>query len=174
MSWTRVCPASAGRGTAGCTRLFGTLLTWLADHESDVFFIGTANDISKLPPEFTRAERLDAVFFLDVPSTEERQTIWDLYRRQFQLDDSQNLPDDADWTGAEIRSCCRLAALLDLPLAQASRQVVPVAATAAEQIERLRTWATGRCLSASASGLYAHHSESITRGGRRVQRPSSN
>ncbi|MBL8795049.1 MAG: AAA family ATPase [Planctomycetia bacterium] len=164
-----------GQGDSGvATRLFGTLLTWLADHESDVFFIGTANDISKLPPEFTRAERLDAVFFLDVPSAEERKTIWDLYRRQFQLDDSQKLPDDADWTGAEIRSCCRLAALLDLPLAQAARQVVPVAVTAAEQIERLRSWASGRCLSASASGLYAHNSEATARGGRRVQRPSTN
>jgi len=164
-----------GQGDSGVsTRLFGTLLTWLADHESDVFFIGTANDISKLPPEFTRAERLDAVFFLDVPSAEERKTIWDLYRQQFQLDGVQKQPDDADWTGAEIRSCCRLAALLDLPLVQAARQVVPVAATAAEQIERLRTWASGRCLSASASGLYAHHGETAARGGRRVQRPSSN
>jgi hypothetical protein len=164
-----------GQGDSGVsTRLFGTLLTWLADHESDVFFIGTANDISKLPPEFTRAERLDAVFFLDVPSAEERLTIWDLYRRQFQIDDGQKLPDDAEWTGAEIRSCCRLGALLDLPLVQAARQVVPVAATAAEQIERLRTWASGRCLSASASGLYVHHGEPAARGGHRVQRPSSN
>src|ERR1017187_3597291 len=49
-----------GQGDSGVsTRLFGTLLTWLADHDPDVFFIGTANDVSKLPPEFTRAERLD-------------------------------------------------------------------------------------------------------------------
>src|SRR5262249_34418535 len=54
-----------GQGDSGVsTHLFGTILTWLAEHESDVFFIGTANDISKLPPEFTRAERLDGVFFL--------------------------------------------------------------------------------------------------------------
>ena len=41
------------------TRLFGTVLTWLAEHDSDVFFIAAANDISKLPAEFTCAERLD-------------------------------------------------------------------------------------------------------------------
>src|SRR5262249_35033186 len=66
-----------GQGDSGVsTRLFGTLLTWLAEHDSDVFFIGTANDISKLPPEFTRAERLDAVFFLDLPGSSEKDAIW--------------------------------------------------------------------------------------------------
>src|SRR5262245_32391139 len=53
--------ALSGVGSQGdsgvSTRLFGALLTWLSDHESDVFFIGTSNDISKLPPEFARAER---------------------------------------------------------------------------------------------------------------------
>jgi ATPase family associated with various cellular activities (AAA) len=38
-------------------RLFGTLLSWLNDHESEAFFVGTTNDVSRLPPEFARAER---------------------------------------------------------------------------------------------------------------------
>ena len=68
--------ALSGVGSQGdsgvSTRLFGNLLTWLSDHESDVFFVGTSNDISKLPPEFTRAERFDGVFFLDLPNVAER------------------------------------------------------------------------------------------------------
>ena len=36
-------------------------------------------------------------------------------------------PDDTNWTGAEIKSCCRLASLLDVPLIQAAQNVVPVA-----------------------------------------------
>ena len=144
-----------GTGDSGVsTRLFGTLLSWLADHESDVFFIGTANDIRRLPPEFTRAERLDAVFFLDLPGAVERQTIWSLYRRQYDIPASQPIPTDADWSGAEIKSCCRLSALLDVPLSEAARNVVPVARTAAETIESLRQWASGRCLSADYPGLY--------------------
>src|SRR5438034_1288747 len=71
------------------TRLFGNLLTWLADHESDVFFVGTSNDISKLPPEFTRAERFDGVFFLDLPNAAEKEAIWSLYRDQFKIPASQ-------------------------------------------------------------------------------------
>jgi hypothetical protein len=164
-----------GQGDSGVsTRLFGTLLTWLSDHTSDVFFIGTCNDISKLPPEFARAERFDGVFFLDLPGAAERETIWRLYRGQFGIPASQAKPDDADWTGAEIRSCCRLAALLDVPLGEAAKHVVPVAVTAAEQVERLRSWASGRCLNASEPGIYRRHGESSPRPGRRVHRGPSN
>ena len=38
-------------------------------------------------------------------------------------------PDDTNWTGAKIKSCCRLASLLDVPLVQAAQNVVPVAVT---------------------------------------------
>ena len=42
-------------------------LTWLNDHESDVFVVCTANDVQKLPTDFSRAERFDGVFFIDLP-----------------------------------------------------------------------------------------------------------
>ena len=63
-------------------------------------------------------------------------------------------PDDANWTGAEIKSCCRLASLLDVPLIQAAQNVVPVAVTAGDKIEGLRQWASGRCLAADRAGVY--------------------
>jgi hypothetical protein len=44
------------------------VLTWLNDHESDSFVVCTANNVRVLPPEFSRAERFDGVFFLDLPS----------------------------------------------------------------------------------------------------------
>ena len=72
-------------------------------------------------------------------------------------------PDDANWTGAEIKSCCRLASLLDVPMIQAAQNVVPVAVTAGDKIEGLRQWASGRCLSADRAGVY---SRSETVGGR--------
>ena len=58
------------------------------------------------------------------------------------------------WTGAEVKACCRLAALLDMPLVQASQNIVPVAVTSAESVERLRSWASGRCLSADKPDIY--------------------
>jgi hypothetical protein len=155
-------------------RMFGTFLTWLNDHESDVYVVCTANDVSRLPPEFSRAERFDGVFFLDLPGAQERQAIWSMYLGRFELDARQRLPEDAHWTGAEIRACCRLAALLDLPLVQAAQNVVPVAVTAAETVERLRSWASGRCLSADRPGIYRR--EEPPAGPRRAvsRKPSSN
>jgi hypothetical protein len=163
------------QGDSGVSsRLFGHLLTWLSDHESDVFFVGTSNDISKLPPEFTRAERFDGVFFLDLPHAGEKDAIWSLYRKQFNIPESEARPDDSSWTGAEIRACCRLAALLDVSLTQAARNIVPVAVTAAESVERLRTWATGRCLCANNPGIYSREGVSTPKASRRITRPSNN
>jgi hypothetical protein len=75
--------------------------------------------------------------------------------------------DDANWTGAEIKSCCKLASLLDVPLVQAAQNVVPVAGTAGDKIEGLRQWASGRCLSADRASV---HSRLEGGSGGRVQR----
>jgi SpoVK/Ycf46/Vps4 family AAA+-type ATPase len=159
-----------GSGDSGVSsRMFGTFLSWLNDHESDVFVVCTANDVSKLPPEFGRSERFDAIFFLDLPQPGERDAIWDLYLNVFQLDRSQRRPDDTDWTGAEIKACCRLAALLDVSPLEAAQNVVPVAITASESVERLRTWASGRCLSANQPGIY-QRDEAGSKPRRRVSR----
>jgi ATPase family associated with various cellular activities (AAA) len=168
--------ASSGQTDSGVSaRLFGTLLTWLSDHESDVFFVGTSNDISKLPPEFSRAERLDACFFLDLPGPREKEAIWRLHMAHFGLDPGQCRPRDSEWTGAEIRSCCRLAALLDIPLIEAAGNIVPVSITSGEAIEGLRRWAGGRCLSADRPGIYTRNADGAIKPGRNVKRdPSSN
>jgi SpoVK/Ycf46/Vps4 family AAA+-type ATPase len=151
-----------------------TLLCWLNDHESDVFFVGTCNDIAKLPPEFSRAERFDGVFFLDLPEAQQRQAIWRQYLALFGLEVKQSLPADKHWTGAEIRACCRLAALLDIPLAEAAQNVVPVAVTAADAVDRLRSWAEGRCLSADQAGIYWRRPQTLIKPGPRARRDPSN
>jgi len=163
-----------GQGDSGvAARMFGTFLSWLNDHESDVFVVCTANDVSKLPPEFGRSERFDGIFFLDLPGRDEKDAIWRIYLEMYELDPAQKLPDDANYTGAEIKACCRLAALLDLPLVQAAQNVVPVAVTAAESVERLRQWASGRCLAANQPGIYQHQAVTSKRR-RRVSRDPSN
>lgn len=152
--------AFAGVGNSGQTdsgvtaRMFGSFLTWLNDHESDVFVVATSNDVTKLPPEFGRSERFDAVVFLDLPQRQQKDAIWDQYISMFELEPDQQRPKDDHWTGAEVRACCRLAALLDVPIKDAAQNVVPVAVTASESIERLRKWASGRCLDADQGGIY--------------------
>ncbi len=161
-----------GQGDSGVSsRMFGRLLSWLNDRTCDAFVVGTCNDISKLPPEFARAERFDAVVFVDLPDKDQRARIWEMYLERFGPDPKQPRPSDEQWSGAEILACCRLAALLDLPAIAASQNVVPVAATAAESIERLRAWASGRCLDANKSGIYRHQQAPAPR--RRVARDAS-
>jgi SpoVK/Ycf46/Vps4 family AAA+-type ATPase len=168
--------ATAGSTDSGVSaRLFGTILSWMNDRESDVFVVCTSNDVSRLPPEFSRAERMDAIFFLDLPSAAERDSIWRIHLAAFGLDPDQRRPVDREFTGAEIRACCRLAALLDVPLVEAATNIVPVAITAGESVERLRGWASGRCLAADRPGIYHRSADLTTAAGRAVRRgPSLN
>ena len=161
--------AGSGQADSGVTaRVFGRLLTWLNDHTSDVFVVATCNDISRLPPEFARAERFDGVFFVDLPNRQQRDDIWQIYIHEFELDADQQQPDDDNWTGAEIRSCCRLAALLDVPLTQAAANIVPVASTSNESVTQLCQWARNRCLSADVPGVFTCPSSSRRRRRRAV------
>lgn len=75
---------SGTRGTgeldAGTTqRVFGTFLTWLSEKKSPVFVVATANAVGTLPAEFTRKGRFDAIFFLDLPTLEERRRIFEIH-----------------------------------------------------------------------------------------------
>ena len=136
------------------SRLLGTLLTWLQDHETDVFVVGTCNDARSLPAAFSRAGRFDGVFFVDLPGEDQREMIWGIYRQRYHIGGTDPQPEDRDWTGAEIEACCRLARMQGVLTTQAARNIIPVATTAAESIEELRRWASGRCLDADSPGIY--------------------
>ena len=164
--------SGSGKSDSGVSsRLLGSLLSWMNDHTSNVYLIATCNDISKMPPELSRAGRLDGIMFLDLPSRVQKDLIWQQYLKSHELDCGQTLPSDQSWTGSEIRSCCRLAALLNVPVKQAAHHVVPVATTAGESVDRLRNWASGRCLDAEKGGTYQHRKSSGSR--RKVSRDPS-
>ena len=112
--------------------------------------------------------------FLDLPESTERQAIWQLYLTHFGLAPDQPLPPDQLWTGAEIRACCRLAALLDVSVVEAAQHVVPVAVTSAEAVDRLRAWADDRCQSADRPGLYRRQAKTLIKPGPRARRDPSN
>ena len=151
-------------------RLLGTLLTWLADRPPGVFVVCTANDASKLPPELTRSGRFDATFFLDLPGPEQRAGIWGTYRERYGISPDDLSAADDGWTGAEIESCCRLAALLGVALSEAAAYVVPVSESGKESLSRLRRWASGRCLDAEAGGVYRPRERQQNDGGDRPRR----
>lgn len=73
---------SDGGGNDVTTRLFGQFLTWMQEKENTVFIVGTANDISKIPPEFLRKGRFDELFFVDLPNGEERRKIIEIHLKK--------------------------------------------------------------------------------------------
>jgi adenylate kinase family enzyme len=154
----------SGVSDGGTTaRVFGTFLTWLSEKTAPVFVVATANDISQLPPELLRKGRLDEIFFVDLPSAEERGEIFRIHlerrRRQAEQFDLPALAEASrDFSGAEIEEAIN-SALYDAfynqrPLATGCilatlSQTVPLAKTMDEQINRLRRWAEGRARNAS-------------------------
>jgi SpoVK/Ycf46/Vps4 family AAA+-type ATPase len=66
--------SNSDSGTTG--RVFSTLTTWLSEKQSKVFIIATANNLELLPSELIRKGRFDEIFFLDLPSEEERKSIF--------------------------------------------------------------------------------------------------
>src|SRR2546425_5147222 len=130
-------------------------------------WIATCNSIASLPPELRRRFTL-GTFFFDLPSAEERETIWGIYLKKYDV--SGDLPDDEGWTGAEIKECCRKAHRLGVTLAEASKFIVPVSRSAGEQIKGLRQMASGKFISASPPGGYRYEEEVAAQGHRVIRR----
>ena len=155
------------------SRIFSTFLTWLNDHETDVLVVGTCNNIKSIPPEFTRAERFDGIFFFDVPRASERKAIWRMYLTEYGIsyddDDLRNYVEvSRNWTGSEIKSCCRLSQMLG----ETVRETMPIISVHAvknrEDVAELRDFATSiGCLS-SATPKTKYDASSD-----RVDRPST-
>lgn len=145
---------SSGHTDGGTTaRVFGSFLKWLNDRTSETYVIATSNDVSKLPPEFLRAERWDAIFFVDLPTEETLRELLDYYSEKFGLSSEQrNLsPKKLEgFSGAEIRTLCRTARILSVPLSEAVSYVKPLSKTMGEKIKELREWAKNRCVMADS------------------------
>jgi hypothetical protein len=120
-----------------------------------ILWIATCNSIDSLPTEFQSRFR-DGIFFFDLPSQVERESIWAIHRAKYGIDVHDTLPHDSGWTGREIEECCSKAYRLKLSLVEASRYVIPVAVSNAALIDDLRRSASGKYLSASTDSLYTY------------------
>jgi hypothetical protein len=68
--------ATSGSADGGVSSdALGAILTWMEERRGGSFVIATANDVSLLPPEFLRKGRFDDVWFVDLPTAEERMAI---------------------------------------------------------------------------------------------------
>lgn len=153
------------------SRIFGTFLTWMQEKTAPVFVIATANNISSLPAELLRKGRFDEIFFVDLPTRNERKEIFKLHllKRLKDKDVASKLVVNdelyeklADMTegfvGAEIEQVV-ITALYEAffnkrplefsDLETTIKNVVPLSVTQKEQILSLRQWANVRAVAAT-------------------------
>lgn len=149
---------------AGTTaRLFGTILTWLQEKTAPVFVVATSNDIEKLPPEVLRKGRFDEIFFVDLPTHNERKQIFDIHlsirRRDPARFDLAALAEASEgYSGAEIEQAV-IESLFAVyghkpdieteDILTAIRGMIPISVTMRQSIRSRRMWAVGRTVNAS-------------------------
>ena len=158
------------RGDAGTTsRVFGTFITWMAEKTSPVFVVATANDIQSLPSEILRKGRFDEIFFVGLPTQEERKAIFNVHLSRLRphnligYDMDRLAYETLDFSGAEIEQTLVEAMHIGFSqnrdftnddVLEAASQIIPLARTAKEQIQPLREWAaSGRARLASKHSL---------------------
>jgi AAA+ superfamily predicted ATPase len=145
------------RGDAGTSnRVFGTFITWLAEKTTPVFVVATANNIQSLPPEMLRKGRFDEIFFVGLPTQDERKAIFAVHLERlrphtFKSYDIDRLAyETPDFSGAEIEQTLVEAMHIGFSqnrdfttddILEAASQVIPLARTAQEQIKFLQDWA---------------------------------
>jgi len=148
---------------ASMSRIFSGFLTWMQEKSALVFVAATANRIHLLPAEIIRKGRFDQVFFVDLPTEEERKQIFAIHLRKNRCDvakfDLVFLAKATNgWNGAEIENAV-VSAVVDAyaekrPLTEDDlyrmiSATVPLSVTMEEQIKQIRSWAHERALNAS-------------------------
>jgi SpoVK/Ycf46/Vps4 family AAA+-type ATPase len=153
-------------GDSGTTsRVLATFITWLSEKTTPVFVVATANNIDCIPPEILRKGRFDEMFFLNLPTREEREAIFEVHLRKYRPDAVTNfqLPLlgqlSKDFSGAEIEAVVIESMRLGFnenrefnneDVLISIQNLVPLARTKSKEIDLLKDWAeSGNVISAS-------------------------
>jgi hypothetical protein len=151
-------------GGGANSSIFSAFLTWMQEKPPLVFVAATANRIQDLPAEVIRKGRFDQVFFVDLPTDEERKEIFEIHLRRHGADlaafDTWVIAlSTKGWNGAEIEQAV-VAARVEAyhegrpfgpdDLSRALASIVPLSKTMEEQMKRIRSWAFGRATVATS------------------------
>ena len=157
---------SVSEGESGTSqRILGQFLFWLQESTSRVFLVATANDVMKLPSELFRKGRFSEVFFVDLPSGEERRTVIRQYaeqclHRQFpdaQMEELVRL--SQGFSFSEIEYAIKEAAqrllisgddgLTAETVRDIFRTIIPIEKRSPETVARIKQWGSERAIPAN-------------------------
>lgn len=157
--------SGGGDSTGVSTRMVGQFLFWLQECNKLVFVVATANDVSQLPSELLRRGRFDEIFFVDLPTEEERRQIIQMYANKYLktpleaevIEELVRLSEG--FSGADIESSVREIGYRNVlkpelqfdpeAVVKVFKNVVPLSQTAPEQIESIQEWGRERAVPAS-------------------------
>ncbi len=174
-------------------RIFGQLLSWLANKQDRTFVIMTLNRTDGLPPELLRAGRFDAVFYTDLPEDYEREDILKIHLRKRHVNPDELNFGPAEWgalvdatdkfVGSEIEEVVREARYLcyqerqvGMPtlaeFTKAASSITPLSTLDAEAMKAIRTFCKDRAKPVSSprpkrrrTAVPAERSRSVDLGG---------
>ena len=144
-------------GDSGTTsRVLSTLLTWLAEKKAFVFVVATANALENIQLELIRKGRFDEIFFLDLPTKNERKSIFDVHLKSFrpeswEMYDTNELSQlTPSFSGAEIKQLIIEAMyqafsegreFKNQDIIKEIDRSIPLAKLHQESIQKLQSWA---------------------------------
>ena len=180
----------SGMGNSGdggvSTRMVGQFLFWLQECKKQVFVVATANDVSVLPSELLRRGRFDELFFVDLPTSDERREILSLYMSKYlSYNFSGTFADKIvaitdGFTGADLESTVRELAyrtmanqdfdLTETNIISTFDNVVPLSQTSPEKIELIREWGRERAVPASGRPIGSEELSHIKKNGPKMRK----
>ena len=147
---------SSSHSDSGTTnRVVGTILTWLNDNKKPCFVIGTANSVVGLPPALLRKGRFDEIFFVGLPTEQERAEIFKIHirhkgRNPDKYDITGFVKASENFSGAEIEEAVKAALiaafhkkkadLTNEDVMSAINEIVPAIKTSTEDSKQLYKW----------------------------------
>lgn len=159
--------ATSGSGDSGVSsRIFATFLTWLNDRTNPAFIVATTNNHTLLPSALIRKGRFDQLFWVDLPSPQERTEIFEVVIKKYKRDprnfNIRSFVKASDnYTGAEIEEVFKDALykafdkgeeVSDEHIMDVLSEFIPFAHSHEDDLETMREHARGKLVMVNEQG----------------------
>ena len=136
-------------------RILASLLDFLQECHDRIFIVATSNALNELNPELLRRGRWDEIFFVDLPTSEERHHILEIMFTRYRVDvqvDPECVRATEGFSGVEIEQAIRDTLYAEciygnkpfnaMALIRQIKNLIPLSTLRQSEIEALRRWAS--------------------------------